>query len=180
MNLPPLSMLERYLGIAGAIGACLATWWLTHSLDAARLAKAEARGAELTATVAQAYAGALEAARATEALWAENLAKRDKDHADELARLRAARNPGPGAPVRVCQPTDPGPGGTAAPYPALAAVAGDPAAAGGLVPDAVPEGADLGPMLRAVIARGDELAAQVRALLAEREGLVRGQGEPLF
>jgi hypothetical protein len=107
--------------------------------------------------------------RAKERTWETNGRAAETQYANDRATWEANRNRGAGAPVRVCKPTDPAPRAT----PGSAAVAGPiaPSAAPGLVPQPVPEGADVGPMLRLVIAEAERVSDQLRAVLAERQGL---------
>lgn len=152
-----LAYWRQLLAAAVALVALVAAYHAGTRSGAVKLAQAQQEWAEAQVAAAQAV-------RATEAAWRQELQIAQEGYANEIEALRRKRNSGTGAAVRVCLPaagTDPTGSGAAA-----AAGAGQAAPAAGMVSEPVPQGTDLGPMLRIVIERADELSAQVRALQA--------------
>ena len=131
----------------------------------AGLHSGDVKAAETQAQHALALANAQKIAREREAQLQAALDAAEGQYHAEIENLRRKRNPGAGAPVRLCAPTDTAAGrsiATADP----AGRTSDATTTAGLVSGSMPVDPDIGAMLRLVIERGDELAAQVRALQA--------------
>jgi hypothetical protein len=131
----------------------------------AGLHRGDVKLAQAQAQHALALADAQRIAREREAQLQAALDVAEEDYNAELKSLRRKRNPGAGAPVRLCTPADTTAGRSTAAAGA-ATGSGETATVTGLVSGSVPQGADIGPMLRDIIEHGDQLAAQVRALQA--------------
>jgi hypothetical protein len=117
--------------------------------------------------------------RAQESTWRQNSHDAALQYQLDRKAWEARRNPGPGAPVRVCDPAT-ATAATAAADPAAPAGIDRGTAAAGVLSEPVPVGADAGPMLRTLVSEAERLSDQVRALLAERRGLSAQSAEPIF
>lgn len=149
---------KQLLGIGVALVLAVTAYHAGGTAARADLAKAQAQWAQDSLAAA-------EAARASESAWRQELQLAQEGYQNEIESLRRRRNPGAGAAVRVCAPAADA-GASSSTSATDAAGTGQAATAAGVVPAAVPAGADIGPMLRGLVERGDELAAQVRALQA--------------
>jgi len=153
-----LAYWKQLLGASVAVVALFVAY-------SAGLHRGDVKAAQAQAQHALALANAEREARQREAQLQASLDAAEGKYHAEIESLRRKRNPGAGDPVRVCADTATAVSG-AAEVASAAGRASDATTAAGLVSGAVPDGADIGAMLRLVIERGDELSAQVRALQA--------------